>query len=223
MAGAVAGGGCYREVVAKLSSILTSLVGGMLSSLLGGSKTRDAAASRAAHATGRAAAKPAAPRGAAPSPSGRAMDLAQERGRHGKTATVQIDARAAGPLRIAYAPEPDGAPDPGEIVWTWVPYEEDPSQGKDRPVLLIARRDARTLLALQMTSQDHDRDAAQEARAGRFWMDIGTGPWDSRGRPSEVRLNRFIEVRESDVRREGAILDRAVYDRVVEAARQYLP
>lgn len=128
-----------------------------------------------------------------------------------------------GGLDMAWAGDHDGRPDPGEIVWTWVPYEEDPNQGKDRPVLLIARRDAQTLLALQMTSQDHDRDAAQEARAGRFWMDIGSGPWDSRGRPSEVRLNRFIEVRESDVRREGAILDRAVYDRVVEAARQYLP
>ena len=26
---------------------------------------------------------------------------------------------------LAYAPAPDGRPDPGEIVWTWVPYEED--------------------------------------------------------------------------------------------------
>ena len=25
----------------------------------------------------------------------------------------------------------------GQIVWTWIAYEEDPSQGKDRPVLLI--------------------------------------------------------------------------------------
>ncbi len=38
-----------------------------------------------------------------------------------------------------YAPAPDGNPDPGEIVWTWVPYEEDHSQGKDRPVLVIGR------------------------------------------------------------------------------------
>ena len=38
-----------------------------------------------------------------------------------------------------YAPEIDGEPDPGEVVWGWVPYEDDPSQGKDRPVLLIGR------------------------------------------------------------------------------------
>ena len=28
--------------------------------------------------------------------------------------------------------------DPGEVVWGWVPYEDDPAQGKDRPVLLLA-------------------------------------------------------------------------------------
>ena len=38
---------------------------------------------------------------------------------------------------VAYAPKPDGQPDPGEIVWTWVPFEEDNSVGKDRPVLLV--------------------------------------------------------------------------------------
>ena len=47
----------------------------------------------------------------------------------------------AGDVDIAYAPTPDGRPDPGEVVWTWVPYEDDPSQGKDRPVLLIGRED----------------------------------------------------------------------------------
>ncbi|NLA08828.1 MAG: hypothetical protein GX871_01260, partial [Microbacteriaceae bacterium] len=39
--------------MAKLSSILTSLAGGILSSLLGGSKTRDAASPRPAQAAGR--------------------------------------------------------------------------------------------------------------------------------------------------------------------------
>ena len=28
-----------------------------------------------------------------------------------------------------YAPEADGQPDPGEVVWAWVPYEDDPTQG----------------------------------------------------------------------------------------------
>jgi PemK-like, MazF-like toxin of type II toxin-antitoxin system len=121
-----------------------------------------------------------------------------------------------GTVKPVYRPELDGEPDPGEIVWSWVPYEEDHSQGKDRPVLIVGN-DGPWLLALQLTSQDHDRDAAQEARAGRQWMDIGTGAWDSTGRASEVRLNRVIRIHPDAVRREGAILDRAVFDQVAAA------
>ncbi|WP_243697274.1 type II toxin-antitoxin system PemK/MazF family toxin [Aeromicrobium phragmitis] len=135
----------------------------------------------------------------------------------------QRRARAREALRFVYEPAPDGRPDPGEIVWTWVPYEDDPTQGKDRPVLLVARSGRDRLWGLQLTSRDHDHDAAQEARAGRFWMDIGAGPWDTQGRPSEVRLNRLIEIDPGQVRREGAVLDRARFDAVVAAARPHLP
>jgi len=124
-------------------------------------------------------------------------------------------------VEIAYAPKPDGRPDPGEVVWTWVAYEDDPNQGKDRPVLLIAR-DGESLIGLMMTSKDHDRDAEQEARAGRFWFDVGPGPWDSKGRPSEVRLNRLITVDPADIRREGAVLDEPRFDAVVTALHPYL-
>ena len=30
---------------------------------------------------------------------------------------------------IEYSPDLDGLADPGEVVWSWVPYEEDPHQG----------------------------------------------------------------------------------------------
>ena len=125
-------------------------------------------------------------------------------------------------MRIAYDPHPDGEPDPGEVVWTWVPYEDDPHQGKDRPVLLIAR-DGDDLVALPMTSKDHDRDHEQEERDGRFWCDVGSGPWDRAGRPSEVRVNRFLVVEPADVRREGSVLDAARFDDVIAAARPHLP
>lgn len=124
-----------------------------------------------------------------------------------------------GPV-IDYSPTPDGAADPGEVVWTWVPYEEDATQGKDRPVLVIGRCDE-SLVGLMLTSQDHDRDAEQEAQEGRFWMDVGTGDWDRSHRPSEVRLNRLIRVDDTCVRREGAALDRGMFDAVVTAARPY--
>jgi hypothetical protein len=123
--------------------------------------------------------------------------------------------------RLRYAPEADGQADPGEVVWAWVPYEEDASQGKDRPVLVIGT-DGDQLLALALTSRDHDLDAAQESRDGREWMDIGTGPWDSQGRPSEVRLDRLLRLDRAGVRREGAALPRDVFEAVLAAAQPYL-
>jgi hypothetical protein len=125
---------------------------------------------------------------------------------------------------VDYAPVANGEPDPGEVVWGWVPYEEDPSQGKDRPVLLLARteRGGETWWAgLMLTSKDHDRDAEDEARYGRYWMDIGAGDWDRERRPSEVRLDRLILLRDDAVRREGAAVTREVFDRVVAAAREH--
>ncbi|CUR57161.1 PemK family protein [metagenome] len=117
-----------------------------------------------------------------------------------------------------YEPEIDGEPDPGEVVWAWVPYEDDPSQGKDRPVLVLdVEGDGWT--GLMLSSQDHDRDAEDEARHGRYWMDVGTGGWDPQGRPSEVRLDRPIRLDPDGVRREGAALDRVVFDAVLAAVR----
>jgi hypothetical protein len=123
-------------------------------------------------------------------------------------------------VEITYNPLADGRPDPGEVVWGWVPYEDDPARGKDRPVLLIGR-DADRLFGLMLTSKDHDRDAEQEARWGRYWMDVGVGGWDRERRPSEVRLDRLVELSASGVRREGAALDRGVFDQVVAEARRY--
>lgn len=119
--------------------------------------------------------------------------------------------------RTSYAPEVDGEPDPGEVVWGWVPYEDDPQQGKDRPVLLLGH-EGHTWLGLMLSSQDHDRDAADEARYGRHWMDVGTGGWDRERRPSEVRLDRLLRLDDSAIRREGAALDRAVFEAVVAEA-----
>ncbi|WP_196780942.1 type II toxin-antitoxin system PemK/MazF family toxin [Nocardioides sambongensis] len=125
----------------------------------------------------------------------------------------------------SYRPEADGRPDPGEVCWAWVPYEDDPSQGKDRPVLVIGTTsagDGTTLVeCLVLTSKDHDRDAAQEAAAGRFWMDVGSGGWDRERRPSEVRLNRLVVLREADVRREGAALAPEIYAAVLAARARY--
>jgi hypothetical protein len=101
-----------------------------------------------------------------------------------------------------------------------VPYEDDPSKGKDRPVLLIGRRGPKWL-GLMLTSKDHDRDAADEARHGRHWMDVGTGDWDRERRPSEVRLDRLIVLRRDAIRREGSAVSRGLFDRVVAEAKRF--
>lgn len=122
-----------------------------------------------------------------------------------------------GPVVVRYAPHLDGDPDPGEVVWTWVPFEEDPSRGKDRPVLLVGH-DGPWLLALMLTSKDHAGDGASRPGAdSRRWLDIGTGAWDPQRRPSEVRLDRVLRVDPAHVRREGAVLPRAVFDQVTRS------
>lgn len=121
---------------------------------------------------------------------------------------------------IRYTPVADDLPDPGEVVWAWVPYEEDHGRGKDRPALVIGR-DGPWLLALQLTSQDHDRDAADEARYGRSWVDVGSGDWDSRRRPSEARVDRIVRLDPSRVRRMGGRLARDRFDEVANAVRRH--
>lgn len=131
-------------------------------------------------------------------------------------ATADYPGDYTGSITAQYAPNLDGDADPGEIVWTWVPFEEDYSQGKDRPVLVIGT-DGEWMLALMLTSKDHTRDLEREARYGRRWMDIGTGPWDKAGRPSEVRLDRIIRVDPNAIRREGAIVAKSLYDAITAA------
>ncbi len=120
-----------------------------------------------------------------------------------------------GRVSPVYSPDLDGAPDPGEVVWTWVPFEENDGRGKDRPVLLVGH-DGPWLLGLMLSSRDHD---SRPAPADERWLDLGTGPWDSRGRPSEVRLDRVLRVDPGAVRREGAVLERARFDEVAESLR----
>jgi hypothetical protein len=113
--------------------------------------------------------------------------------------------------RVVYAPDLDGRADPGEIVWTWVVYEDDPTRGKDRPVLVVGR-DQRTLLGLMLSSQDRHR-------ADNQWVAIGSGDWDHEGRPSFVRLDRVLDVPEEGIRREGAILEQERFELVATRLR----
>lgn len=128
-----------------------------------------------------------------------------------KTTSSRRRTQATG-HRLAYAPKLDGAADPGEIVWTWVSYEEDASRGKDRPVLVVGR-DGKDLLGLMLSS-----NADREGQRG--WLGLGTGGWDADSRSSWVRLDRVLAVPEHGIRREGAVLDRTRFDLVADHLRR---
>lgn len=136
----------------------------------------------------------------------------REPGREQGSETVRIDPGGIRELQVDYSPEKDGAPDSGEVIWTWVPYEENDGRGKDRPVLVIGRQSADRVLAVRMTSKAHDRD--------RDYLAIGSGGWDSQGRPSWVDIEQLYSVHVDGMRREAAVLDRDRYDRVAAALTQ---
>jgi hypothetical protein len=62
---------------------------------------------------------------------------------------VEVDPLRVGAVPMSYSPQTDGAPDPGEVVWTWVPFEENDGRGKDRPVLVVAVESAGTYRAVR--------------------------------------------------------------------------
>lgn len=106
---------------------------------------------------------------------------------------------------IEYSPDMDGLADPGEVVWSWVPYEDDPSQGKDRPLLVVGRY-GKKLLGLMLSSRGRDDHPD--------WLPLGEGSWDRKGRPSYLCLDRVFALDEDDIRREGSVLDPDRFARV---------
>jgi len=143
--------------------------------------------------------------------AGRPAPAPQGTSRPARPVPQQVPSAQRG-RHLEYSPNLDGDADPGEIVWTWVKYEDDPSQGKDRPVLVVGRN-GRTLLGLMLSSQS-ERDGQRD------WLGLGPGEWDREKRPSWVRLDRVLEVDEDGIRREGSVLDRARFDRVATALRR---
>ena len=129
----------------------------------------------------------------------------------GRPVTQTSNPTAIRARQVVYAPDLDGQADPGEIVWTWVVYEDDPTRGKDRPVLVVGR-ERETLLGLMLSSQNHHADDP-------CWVGVGTGSWDYDGRPSWVRLDRVLDVPEEGIRREGAIMDRTTFELIATRLR----
>ena len=115
-----------------------------------------------------------------------------------------VTATKVGRTLAAYRPRANGLPDPGEVVWAFVAFEEDADRGKDRPVVVVGRAGRSSVYALMLTSQS--RRAADPQ-----WVPLGAGPWDPLERPSWVRLDRVLWLPNRAMRREGAALSPAVF------------
>lgn len=126
-------------------------------------------------------------------------------GRFGAGATRDLAPAEAARVRFEYAPNPDGDPDPGEVVWTWVPYVENDGRGKDRPVLIIGRLDATAVVGCYLSTKAH-----------RDFVSVGRGAWDAQGRESFLSPERLLRITDGGMRREGVRLDR---ERFIQAAR----
>lgn len=125
-------------------------------------------------------------------------------GQYGEEQTRDITAAELRNLRFEYAPQPDGDPDPGEVVWTWVPYVENDGRGKDRPILIIGRIDSETVVGCYLSTKQH-----------RDYLPIGTGAWDPQRRESFLSPERLLRVTHEGMRREGVQIDRARFESAV--------
>lgn len=132
----------------------------------------------------------------------------QSPGESGPGATQDLDPDLAESLVFDYAPQIDGDPDPGEVIWTWVPYVENDGRGKDRPVLIIARLDEDRVAGCYLSTNPRDG-----------YFRIGAGPWDSKGRVSYMNAQRLLSISADGMRREGSIVPRDVFERAAGAIR----
>lgn len=168
----------------------------------GGSRRSRSRSQGAGGGTARATPSSSAP---SPSPSTRGV--------------VEYDHDRFGAPAFSYQPEQDGDPDPGEVVWGWVPYEEDASQGKDRPLLIVGTTRG-AFVGVQLTSKNRASEGSLREEDGRTWFDVGTGGWDRQRRPSEARLDRVLLVSAEGIRREGAALPQERFVQVVAALKR---
>ena len=139
----------------------------------------------------------------------RTADRARGRSSSAKPTTPAKPTEAV--VTVEYTPALDGDPDPGDVVWVWVPFEEDPTQGKDRPVVVIGRRGS-SLVGVPLTTKQHDNEAQVE---------VGSGDWDPKRRVSYARIWRMLDIDAASMRREGAVLERDRFDRIITAVDQY--
>lgn len=98
-----------------------------------------------------------------------------------------------------------GRPQPAEIWWASVPYEDGPGD-KDRPCLVLSVRGRRATVA-KITSRYHDE------RAGVIPLPPGA-VGDAHGRASFLETDELRQVPLVDFRRRVGVVDPVLWDQV---------
>ncbi|WP_372351526.1 type II toxin-antitoxin system PemK/MazF family toxin [Streptomyces sp. KL116D] len=109
--------------------------------------------------------------------------------------------------RVRHAPRGRvaGGPQPTEIWWALVPFEDGPG-GKDRPCLVLSLR-GDTALVAKITSRYHDE------RPGVIPLPPGS-VGDAQGRASFLETDELREVPLGDFRRRAGVVDPVLWDQV---------
>ncbi|MFD5336139.1 type II toxin-antitoxin system PemK/MazF family toxin [Streptomyces hawaiiensis] len=105
----------------------------------------------------------------------------------------------------APAAAPEGRPQPAEIWWADVPYEDE-TRTKDRPCLVLAVRGERATVA-KITTRLRDE------RTGVIPLPPGS-VGDAQGRASFLETDELREVPVWGFRRRVGVVDPALWDRV---------
>ncbi|MFC5632884.1 type II toxin-antitoxin system PemK/MazF family toxin [Streptomyces bullii] len=100
----------------------------------------------------------------------------------------------------------NGRPQPAEIWWADVPYEDDQGRAKDRPCLVLAVRGERATVA-KITTR------FREERAGVIPLPPGA-VGDAQGRTSFLETDELREVPVWGFRRRVGVVDPTLWDRV---------
>ena len=112
---------------------------------------------------------------------------------------------------IYYAPDMDGQADPGEVIWVWIQPNLPGHPARERAMVVVGRSQHLLLGLLISPNPEH----ANEDN----WIDIGSGGWDVAGRQCWARLDKILEVPESTIRRQGAIIPKSRFERIAQRLR----
>ncbi|MFF4087251.1 type II toxin-antitoxin system PemK/MazF family toxin [Streptomyces nigra] len=113
--------------------------------------------------------------------------------------------RGRGPRRVRVGRAAGPLPEPAEIWWANVPYEDRPG-AKDRPCLVLAVRGQRVTVA-KITSRN------RAERGGVIALPPGS-VGDAGGRASYLETGELRVVPVRDFRRRVGVMDPAVWDQV---------